>query len=514
MTRIGPIAVILLFACSTGCWWAGEDGGSPEITPGEDLDEVDDLGDLRPASEDPSTPEAVVEPPPEPEITAVDPTPPQTRAAPRRQAPKATSRAREERHDTARASTRGESSEERRRRKPPRKQTPPEPPPEIAVEDEAAVAQPPPPVAPLVSSFSVQVEAPLQQVDIDPTYRGPHTGADWLQIGYDRKAEGDLEGARVAFETALEWGADPQTVSLELGYLALEEGRDEDAREHFRAARRAATVRARQARSQLQGVSRPAWGEFYGEAFGWHRFVPEDDKSTNLVPVARLRGYLHPIENFDLDPYVFLQISRDTASTGRGPEGYPLIYADNTFMFGGGVLLRLWKKRLGFFAQVGPAVNLLDDGRERVWFDFRAGAFLDLWTPGCRPALIDDGFGAGFVTEPCAELYTEAVYVSRFDHNLMAQVRGRIGMTWLITGPVAWQPVAEGRVFKDIDNDFWNNLADFGGGHRWRLMQPFQFDLVLGIHFGTYFGLENENPAPDPHYFSDLRLQAATGFVF
>jgi hypothetical protein len=382
----------------------------------------------------------------------------------------------------------------------------------VEEEPDEPVVEDAPPVAPLVASFSVDVEVPEQRTAVDPTYRGPHTGADWLQIGYDRRAEGDLEGAREAFETALEWGADPQTVSLELGYLALEDGRDADARDHFREARRAAAIRARQARAQLQGAYRPAYGEFYGEAYGWHRFVP--DKSTNLVPVARLRGYLHPFKKVDLDPYVFLQISRDTASTGRGPEGYPLIYADNTFMFGGGVLLRLWKKRLGFFAQIGPAVNLLDDGGERIELDVRAGAFLDVWTPGCRPALIDDGYGSAFVTEPCAELYTEAVYVSRFDHNLMAQLRGRIGMTWLITGPVAWQPVAEARVFKDIDNDFWNNLADFGGGHRWRLMQPFQLDLLLGIHFGTYFGLENENPAPDPHYFSDLRLQLATGFVF
>ena len=505
MTRIGPIAVILLLGCTTGCWWAGEDGGAP-IPGGEptDPDDVDDLADLRAAPVEPPTAQPVVEPrSAHAEPVEVEPVQAAVRTAPRQTRKPRPPRAR---------------TEERRRPRPPREQPADvsdrqEPPLAPADEDlDGPVVADAPPAAPFVASFSVDVESPEQRTDVDPTYRGPHTGADWLQIGYDRKADGDFDGARVAFETALEWGADPQTVSLEMGYLALEEGRDADARGHFRDARRAAAVRARQARGQLQGVYRPAWGEFYGEAYGWHRFVP--DKSTNLVPVARLRGYLHPFRKVDLDPYVFLQISRDTASTGRGPEGYPLIYADNTFMFGGGVLLRLWKKRVGFFVQVGPAMNLLDDGRDRIQLDFRAGAFADIQLPSCRPGLIDDGFGAAFVVEPCAELYAEAVYVSRFDHNLMAQLRGRLGMTWLITGPVAWQPVAEGRVFKDIDNDFWNNLADFGGGHRWRLLYPFQFDLLLGVHFGTYFGLENENPAPDPHYFSELRLQAATGFTF
>jgi len=369
--------------------------------------------------------------------------------------------------------------------------------------------EPPPP---LVTRLSLQAEYPAVRTDDDPTFKGPRTGKDWLQLGYDRKAEGDLVGAREAFLTAMEWGEDPQIVHLELGFLARQQGEEELARDHFREARHMARARARAAHAELMGLPRLFWGELYADSFAWARFTPEH--GNNLVPTVRVRGYLHPFRGVDLDFYVFAQLSRDTASGGTSALGYPLIYADNTFMTGGGVQLRLWKRRIGLFVQVGPAVNLLDDGRQRVWLDLRGGVFAALETPRCRPELLDGGRGTGPVLEPCAEAYGEVVYVSRFSHNVIGQIRGRLGLTYLLTGPVAWQPQVEGRVLKDIDNDYYNNLADLGFGHRWRLLQPFPLDLMLGVHMGTYLGLENLDPAPEPLSYAEFRLQAATGFVF
>ena len=365
---------------------------------------------------------------------------------------------------------------------------------------------------PLVTRFSIGVEYPPVRTDADPTFKGPRSGKDWLQLGYDRKAEGDLDGAREAFVTAREWGEDPQVVHLELGFLALQLGDDDLAKEHFREAHHIARVRARLARGQLMALPRLFWGELYADVFAWARFAPE--RGSDLVPTARVRGYIHPIRGVDLDFYVFVQVSRDTASGALSAQGYPLIYADNTFMTGGGVQFRFWQRRIGLFLQVGPAVNLLDDGRDRVWLDLRGGAFAALETSRCRPELIDGGRGVGPTLVPCAEAYGEVVYVSRFSHNVIGQLRGRVGLTYLLTGPVAWQPEIEGRMLKDLDNDYYNNLADVGFGHRWRLLQPFSLDLMLGVHLGSYFGLENLDPAPDPLTYAEFRLQAATGFVF
>ena len=65
----------------------------------------------------------------------------------------------------------------------------------------------------------------------------------------------------------------------------------------------------------------------------------------------------------------------------------------------------------------------------------------------------------------------------------------------------------EARVLKDIRNDYWNNLADAGGGHRWRLLKPFVLDLLVGVHGGGYFGLENRDPPPDPLSYAEFRIQ-------
>ena len=524
---LGLVHMTLLGLVLGGCWWAGEEPppDEPAEAAGDEAwAEVPGTSSSAPSDPDPEPAVEVPDDPPVEPATPVVSQPPATQrrvaaprvTAPRQPAPRRTQaratqqQRREERQERRVAAPRqaerqrdtGTSNTSSRggRVYSPDPAEPDEPP------------SPPVDLDPLIESFSADVAGPDTATDLDPSWKGPRSGADWLQIAWECKADGDLEGATEALHTALEWGADPQVVHLELGYLAQQQGDEGAAREHFKEAHHAAMERVRQARGEMRRGNRPYWGEFYADAFGWHRFMPE--KSTNIVPTLRLRGYLHPIPDVDLDPYVFVQLSRDAASRGRGPQGYPLIYADNSLMIGGGVLFRFWQLQVGLFVQIGPSFKLVDDDRDAVELDFRAGGYLDLAAPTCFPRVIDDGRGSALIAEPCAELYAELVYVSRFDHNLMGQVRGRVGLTYLLTGPVAWQPLAEGRVYKDIDNDFWNNMADGGVGHRWRLLQPFALDLMLGVHFGTYFGFENLDPAPEPLSYAELRLQAATGFVF
>ncbi|MCO4768504.1 MAG: hypothetical protein KDA24_00630 [Deltaproteobacteria bacterium] len=328
------------------------------------------------------------------------------------------------------------------------------------------------------------------------------------------RAEENYSMAAMSLETAEEQGGDACSVALERGYLEGEQGHGTKARKAFReAARCDDEAVSAAAKGELKARYRLFWGDLYAELYGWHRFLPSTG-STNLVPTVRVRGYIHPIPKLDLDPYIFAQISRDLASQGNTVSGVPLILADNVAMIGAGVLLRGWKRRVGIYAQAGPAFNLLDDGRQRVFFDARVAAFFAVSAPTCSPApqMAAPGARVGFAG--CAEVYAEAVWVSRFDNNVFTLGRGRLGFTALVTGPVAWQPIAEVRVFKDINNDYWNNLIDAGVGMRWRLLMPFGLDVMLGVHGGSYFGLENNDPAPNPLGFAELRLQAATYIAF
>ena len=393
---------------------------------------------------------------------------------------------------------------------------------------------------------------------------------EWMELYWKHKAAGEVERAWEALEGARTAGADLQLVALEAGYLELSTGATERARGHlelaaegkdpelaaaakaqlsqiqndnleevfaepseedkgpqfvaltaayraleqedFKAARSYLIeakrgedeLLAKQARDQLRYVPKPVWADVYFEGYSWVRFT--EPSSANLVPTVRLRGFLHPIPKVDLDPYVFVQLSRDVASRVDGGQGYPLIYADNHLMVGGGIQFRFWKKRVGLFAQAGPAFNLVrSSSAPLVQPDVRVGAFFALSGPKCDPA--PQKGGVRKERSLCGDLYSEAVYVSRFDHNLLGVVRGRLMVTYLMTGPVAWEPYVEGRILKDIRNDYWNNLADAGLGHRWRLIAPLSLQLLVGVHGGGYFGLENVDPAPDQLGYAEFRVQ-------
>ncbi len=326
------------------------------------------------------------------------------------------------------------------------------------------------------------------------------------------RGEGKWSMAIRALEEAKEKGADLCMVALERGYLEAEQGNPAKARRALKeAAKCDENDQVRDAaRRLLRSRYHLFWGDLYVELFGWDQFAPSSNRFRNLVPVVRARGYLHPIPKVDLDPYVFAQVSRDVASRGRTTTGFPQIFTDNSAMFGVGLLVRGWKRRVGIYAQIGPAINLLDDGRDRVSLDARVAAFFAVTTPTCYPTPQMTGSGVRALFAGCAESYAEAVWVSRFDHNVITVGRGRIGFTALVTGPVAWQPIAELRVFKDINDDFWNNLIDAGAGIRWRLLMPFGLDVMLGVHGGSFFGLENVDPAPDPLHYAELRLLLTT----
>jgi hypothetical protein len=332
-----------------------------------------------------------------------------------------------------------------------------------------------------------------------------------LEDGYQRKQAGDLEGALAAFEQARGLGADAQRIALELSYLQVARGRFEEANQGFTEASLGPdSLLARQARQELEALPHHLWADLYVDTLGWSRTfgsgVPAD-----LVPTLRGRVFVRPSLNLDLHFYLFTQVTRDTASRGRDSLGIPEIYADNYTLAGLGVLARFWSHRAGLFVQAGPAFNLLDDGRRRVSFDARAGLYFGLESSSCRPR---PSPGVGLMLAPCTDAYGESVYISRFDHNVVGFLRGRAALSWLHTGPVLWQGLLEARAAADRLGHYYNNLADAGVGHRWRLLAPIGFDLQLALHGGRYFGRHSVDPLPAQLQYTDLRLQAATYVEF
>ncbi|HEV8163054.1 MAG TPA: hypothetical protein VGR74_01140 [Actinomycetota bacterium] len=333
-----------------------------------------------------------------------------------------------------------------------------------------------------------------------------------LADGYQRKSNRDFDGAAAAFSQARSAGADPQRVALELGYLRAALGEVGPARDQFYAAAGGPNLTlADQARREIDALPSRLWADIYADSYGWHR-AAGGNPTTDLVPTVRARLHLRLTFAVDLQLYAYLQATRDVASRASSNAGVPEIYADNFAMGGAGLLLRVWQKRLGFFAQAGPAFNLMvGDGRPRLALDVRGGAFLFAESAGCRP---DRAGGSGFGFWPCAELYSEGIYVSRFQHNVIGFARGGAAAGYLLTGPVAWQLLVESRAAVDRNRDYYNNFADVGGGHRWRLLGGVPIDLQAGVYAGRYFGRQGRDPAPQERRYVDLRVLAATYLEF
>jgi hypothetical protein len=334
--------------------------------------------------------------------------------------------------------------------------------------------------------------------------------ANLLAEAYKRKASGDLGGAALSFRQAQAAGADAQRVALELGYLENARGSVGDARAQFAAAADGPDyLLAAQARRELAVLPQRVTADLYADAFGWHR-ASGANALTDLVPTVRVRAFFRPFFALDLQLYGYMQATRDAASRGRDAAGVPAVYADDYALVGGGLMLRLAQRRVGLFVQGGPAFNLLDDGRPRRDLDLRGGGFFGFETGGCRP----DPAGPAFRLDLCSDAYGEAVYVSRFQDNVIGFGRAHLGAGYLVTGPVAWQALLQVRASGDRNADYYNNFADGGVAHRWRLLGAVPLDLTAGVSAGRYFGRAGVDPAPGELRYLDLRLMAATHVEF
>lgn len=331
----------------------------------------------------------------------------------------------------------------------------------------------------------------------------------WLDEAYRLKSLGDLAGAALAFESARSAGLDPQRVALELAYLAAGQG---DAERMVALLEVAAggpdAGLAAQARAELRAL-RPlrTWRwSLYAESFAWWR-LRGSEETSDLVPTVRLLVLHRPWRGLPLELYGVVQATRDLASRPATAVAGARVLADNSALLGGGLLLRPWPW-LGAFVQAAGAAPLADEGRSGLELDLRAGAFGGLESSRCAPT----AHGAQLGVVPCAELYGEAVWLSRFRGDVVGLLRGRVGAAWLVTGPVAWQLVAEARGVVDTNRDWYDNLADAGLGHRWRLAGPVRTDLMLSVHAGRFLGVAGRDPAPARLDYTDLRLELAVGY--
>ena len=251
----------------------------------------------------------------------------------------------------------------------------------------------------------------------------PH---DWLELGYLRARRGERADARVAFTIA---GS----------------GSDSVVRAHAFAA--ADQLRADEPREPRDGV---LFAEAYAAPFYQTRF-------TNVIAQAIVRAGMRTTAPGALTPYASLRVTRDSRSVG-GVQ--PEIFSDNVVVPALGLRLQPFGGGLALYGEAGPALRLLDDGTRGARGDVRAGGwYFGAWRHGrassYRPAV---------PLTMRAELYVDAAYYSRFDHDVIgyAQLRELVDVARTRAGGVELFARVGG--VADSRRVSYNNTLEVGGG--------------------------------------------------
>jgi tetratricopeptide (TPR) repeat protein len=354
----------------------------------------------------------------------------------------------------------------------------------------------------------------------------------WTEEAERLGQAGDLPLADAAWLRAEGYGEDPQRVALERAFVAARRGDAEAARARLaEAAGGRDAVRAATARAELLALAPPSGGpgadarggggdvgpararplsfDLYADTAASRR-LQGPARSDLVVPPLRLRALWRPLAERDLHLYLFTQVGREVGSIPLR-AGSPVLHSDDAALVGGGALWKLWGGRAGIFAQAGAATHTAPGRGGETELDVRGGVYLGLESGRCWPAPAD---GLRLRIDPCADLYGEAIYLSRFRHDVEGGLRGSVGATFLALGPVALGLAAEARAGADRNADWYDNFGELGAGIRARLLAPFRVDLSATAVAGGFSGREGLDPAPPGRRYLDLRLTASTSLEF
>jgi tetratricopeptide (TPR) repeat protein len=293
--------------------------------------------------------------------------------------------------------------------------------------------------------------------------RSDSSNADaFRQLGYLHADAGRLEASLAAFDAAGVRGTLQARDRLQVGYVHARRGDEAAARHAFAQAAAgddsAAVAAARAAlalpRSNVAPeAGRVRFAELYAAPFYQTRF-------SNAIAQAVGRSGVVLTERARVSPYVSVRVSRDTRSTG-GLQ--PVIYSDNVVVPAAGIRaqpLRGIDDALQLYAEGGPAIPLVDAGTgRRAAVDVRAGGYYNRqWRAGGAAAA--DRTPLALVTE----LYVDASYYSRFDHDVIAFAQLRESLRVLDVNGRGLDLFARLWTVADADRVFYNNAVEAGGG--------------------------------------------------
>ncbi len=333
---------------------------------------------------------------------------------------------------------------------------------------------------------------------------------DWAEAGYKLYDAGQYAAAAKDFEQVLQRDPKNYDAAAQLGYAYLNLHKPKQAEAAFRIALQSPDPKVRaQMLAEIKLLHPPSvYFDVYGDLIYLNRF---DDFVGDLqTRLAKTLG------GSAFSVYWGNDLSRDTNSQNGI---YPVIFADNVYMSGLGLLFQPGKAHYSVYAEANLAVNLLkypmNEYNERS--DLRVVAGYDnRWEKRWYGPL-----GALTLFRPRSpRLYTfvdgSAGYYTRYFGDAIAYGQMQEGVYLGKAGDLQFLSYARYNLSADSIHEFYNNLGEFGPGFAIRSAKE-RVDVTLETEYmhGVYFGVA---AASQPNLYgptyNDFRVNLVFGHRF
>lgn len=339
--------------------------------------------------------------------------------------------------------------------------------------------------------------AEAQEVLYEVLAKDPNNKEALLELGYFYLDQKNPEMAWYAFEKATP--LDYNTI-LQKAYILDGLKRHKEAYDQFQIASTSPDLKiAQEAKNSMIYLAPEIYKSLPSPWFADLYFAPEyHSRYSDMIFSGQLRtGVSWETSTQILEIYGSIRFDGDTKSTASG--AYPQIYQDNTAIFALGARYYAYKPiPIYLYAEAGESYDLVYQNESRWQPDFRGGiSGYQNW--GANPVY---AFNPRFVCKQFGDGYGDISFYSRYDDNIIGQLRLREGIRFFEWKNSSLDVYLKGEMFFDTNHEYYNNLAEFSPG---LAFTPYnQVNLVFRFEptWGYYIPVNSpsENPYGSSYY--------------
>ncbi len=291
----------------------------------------------------------------------------------------------------------------------------------------------------------------------------PKNASAHIEMGYFLIEEQKFNDALAHFKVAQTQAPDNPQLALQMGYLYDSTNKKKDAYSEFERALLSNDVSVQEkaclatiylANARRKKLADPYFFDIY--------FSPSySSRFDNGLFSLNMRTGVNLGMRKEWDFYVGFRGNRDTESRGGN---VPEIFSDNAGIFSIGVkYIPFQGVPVSLYGEAGRGYDLVRRGRPRWRDDFRAGILAyESW--GAGPRCVSSW---KFPFSHVGNAYADLGVYSRYDRNWIGYGRVREGVRLIEKGRSALDGYVQFSGALDSNDDFYNNIVEFGPGLAW-----------------------------------------------